>query len=128
MPTILKVLILAVIQGITEFLPISSSGHLVMAERLLSLESLCFISGNPLLLSGLHTVLSSASSYLKAFLCRHYDGEIDSEKFKVSKVQGRVVPKHKETVLEILLNPLEFQRSTRWIHTLDKTILVDEKN
>lgn len=33
-----KSLILAVVQGITEFLPISSSGHLVILNKLLSLE------------------------------------------------------------------------------------------
>jgi undecaprenyl-diphosphatase len=32
---LLEILILAVVQGITEFLPVSSSGHLVIVERLL---------------------------------------------------------------------------------------------
>jgi len=35
----LKVLILAVIQGLTEFLPVSSSGHMVLAKHLLGLKS-----------------------------------------------------------------------------------------
>jgi len=39
MGAITKILILAVLQGLTEFLPISSSGHLVLAKRLLALES-----------------------------------------------------------------------------------------
>lgn len=39
MPSFLKVLILAALQGFTEFLPISSSGHLVLAKRLLDLHS-----------------------------------------------------------------------------------------
>ena len=39
MPQIIKILVLAVIQGITEFLPISSSGHLGMAKHCLGLES-----------------------------------------------------------------------------------------
>lgn len=36
--SVLDILILALIQGITEFLPISSSGHLVIANALLGLE------------------------------------------------------------------------------------------
>ncbi len=34
-----KIIIIAVIQGLTEFLPVSSSGHLVLAEYLLGFES-----------------------------------------------------------------------------------------
>ncbi|MBP7461390.1 MAG: undecaprenyl-diphosphate phosphatase [Candidatus Delongbacteria bacterium] len=36
---ILKVILLALIQGITEFLPISSSGHLVLAQHYLGLQT-----------------------------------------------------------------------------------------
>ncbi|MBT4384884.1 undecaprenyl-diphosphate phosphatase, partial [Candidatus Peregrinibacteria bacterium] len=36
--SLLQALLLGIIQGITEFLPISSSGHLVLTESLLNLE------------------------------------------------------------------------------------------
>lgn len=39
MTEFLKVLALAVLQGVTEFLPVSSSGHLVLAGELLGVES-----------------------------------------------------------------------------------------
>ena len=35
---VLKVILLAILQGVTEFLPVSSSGHLVIAGRLLGIE------------------------------------------------------------------------------------------
>jgi undecaprenyl-diphosphatase len=38
MPILLKVLILAVIQGATELLPVSSSAHVIVAERLMGLD------------------------------------------------------------------------------------------
>jgi undecaprenyl-diphosphatase len=38
MPSLLKVLILAVVQGLAELLPVSSSAHVVVAEKLLGLD------------------------------------------------------------------------------------------
>jgi len=37
--TLLQAIFLGVLQGITEFLPISSSGHLVLAETILNLKA-----------------------------------------------------------------------------------------
>ncbi len=39
MPRVVYIILLGVIQGITEFLPVSSSGHLVIAQRLFGIES-----------------------------------------------------------------------------------------
>ncbi len=39
MEELLKITLLAIIQGVTEFLPISSSGHLVLLKHLLGLET-----------------------------------------------------------------------------------------
>jgi undecaprenyl-diphosphatase len=39
MPDIVKILILSIIQGITEFLPISSSGHLGLAQHFLDFDA-----------------------------------------------------------------------------------------
>ena len=48
--TILKAIILGIIQGFTEFLPISSSGHLLLAEKFMGLTNDLFFSliNNPI--------------------------------------------------------------------------------
>jgi len=43
MPDILKAIILGIIEGVTEFLPISSTGHLVIAEKFLHVD----LEGDP---------------------------------------------------------------------------------
>ena len=37
--TIIDIVILGILQGITEFLPVSSSGHLVIVQYMLGIES-----------------------------------------------------------------------------------------
>ena len=40
MPFILKIIVLAVVQGFTEFFPVSSSGHLLVIQKILNFTTL----------------------------------------------------------------------------------------
>jgi len=41
--TILQSIIIAIVEGITEFLPVSSTGHMILAQKLLNIESTDFV-------------------------------------------------------------------------------------
>ena len=42
--TIINVFILSIVEGLSEFLPISSTGHLLIASKLLAIDQTNFVS------------------------------------------------------------------------------------
>ncbi|MEK7103959.1 MAG: undecaprenyl-diphosphate phosphatase [Patescibacteria group bacterium] len=64
---ILQAIILGVVEGITEFLPISSTGHLILANKLLGLTQTDFAKTFEIAIQG-GAILSVVALYWKAFL------------------------------------------------------------
>ncbi|HLT41852.1 MAG TPA: undecaprenyl-diphosphate phosphatase [Sphingobacteriaceae bacterium] len=64
--TLIETLILAIIEGLTEFLPVSSTGHIIVASALLGIESTPFVKLFTVAIQ-LGTILSVVVLYFKRF-------------------------------------------------------------
>jgi undecaprenyl-diphosphatase len=64
--TYLEAIILAIIEGLTEFLPVSSTGHIILGTALLGIESTPFVKLFTVAIQ-LGTILSVLVLYLKRF-------------------------------------------------------------
>ncbi|MES2007132.1 MAG: undecaprenyl-diphosphate phosphatase [Patescibacteria group bacterium] len=65
--TLITALLLGVVEGITEFLPISSTGHLILVSELLKLPSTDFHKSFEIIIQ-LGAILSVVALYFKSFL------------------------------------------------------------
>ena len=65
--TLFEALVLAIIEGLTEFLPVSSTGHMIIGTALLGMESTDFVKLFTVAIQ-LGTILSVVVLYFKRFL------------------------------------------------------------
>lgn len=64
---ILHSIILGIVEGITEFLPISSTGHLILATKLLDIDQTTFVKSFEIIIQ-LGAILAVVLTYWKSFL------------------------------------------------------------
>lgn len=64
--SIFEAIIIAIVEGITEFLPISSTGHMILASELLGLENTEFLKSFEIAIQ-LGAILAIALMYIKRF-------------------------------------------------------------
>ena len=65
--SILQTIVLSIVEGFTEFLPISSTGHLILTSHLLKLEQTDFLKSFEIAIQ-LGAILSVVALYFKIFL------------------------------------------------------------
>jgi undecaprenyl-diphosphatase len=64
---ILEAIIIAIVEGITEFLPISSTGHMIITQHLLNMESSAFVKAFTVIIQ-FGAILSVVVLYFKRFI------------------------------------------------------------
>jgi undecaprenyl-diphosphatase len=65
--TIIHSIILGIVEGVTEFLPISSTGHLIITSRLLNIANSDFLKSFEIIIQ-LGAILAVVALYFKSFL------------------------------------------------------------
>ncbi len=65
--SILETIIIAIVEGLTEFLPVSSTGHMIIAQNLLGVESTDFVKAFTVIIQ-FGAILSVLVLYWKRFL------------------------------------------------------------
>lgn len=63
----IQVIVLAIVEGLTEFLPVSSTGHMVIAQALMGIESTDFVKAFTVMIQ-LGAILSVVVLYFRDFL------------------------------------------------------------
>lgn len=72
--TIIESLVLAVVEGLTEFLPVSSTGHMMLAQGIMHMESTAYLKAFTVMIQ-FGTILSVLCFYWKRFLPIETKGE-----------------------------------------------------
>lgn len=76
--TILQTIIIAIVEGLTEFLPVSSTGHMIIAQAMLGVQSTEFVKAFTVIIQ-FGAILSVVCLYWKRFFklkeCRIFDPE-----------------------------------------------------
>jgi len=71
--TILESIILAIVEGLTEFLPVSSTGHMILTEGILGMESTAYLKAFTVMIQ-FGAILSVVVYYFRRFLPFHILG------------------------------------------------------
>lgn len=64
--SLLQTVIIAIVEGLTEFLPVSSTGHMLIAENLLGVENSAFVRAFTVIIQ-FGAILSVVVLYWKRF-------------------------------------------------------------
>ena len=63
---LLQTIVIAIVEGLTEFLPVSSTGHMIIAQKLLNVESTTFVKSFTFIIQ-FGAILSVVVLYWKRF-------------------------------------------------------------
>lgn len=64
--TIWEAIVIAIVEGLTEFLPVSSTGHMIIAQNMMGIESTVFVKAFTFIIQ-FGAILSVVVLYWKRF-------------------------------------------------------------
>lgn len=70
--SVLEAIIIAIVEGLTEFLPVSSTGHMIITQALLGMESTDFVKAFTVIIQ-FGAILSVVVLYWKRFFLAEPD-------------------------------------------------------
>ncbi len=79
--TVLEAIIIAIVEGLTEFLPISSTGHMIITQEILGIESTPFVKAFTVIIQ-FGAILSVVALYWKRFFRLNPIAALDTESTK----------------------------------------------
>ncbi|KAA6329346.1 Undecaprenyl-diphosphatase [termite gut metagenome] len=86
--TILQTIIIAIVEGLTEFLPVSSTGHMIITQNILGIESTEFVKAFIVIIQ-FGAILSVVCLYWKHFFklnkCNIFDSKAIERKSRLTK-------------------------------------------
>lgn len=77
--TILESIILAIVEGLTEFLPVSSTGHMMLTEGLMGMQSTAYLKAFTVMIQ-FGTILSVLVYYWRRFIPWGHSAEVVAER------------------------------------------------
>ncbi len=119
--SIIDIIILAIIQGITEFLPVSSSAHLILAEKWMGITG---EGGNMVIIAVHFGSLFAVMIYFRQEVARMFKGALDLLRFRFKSEDAQLDLKLIVATLPVVVAGFALSRMTWYDNITNSTAVI----